>query len=59
MLPQTAGIFLPAALPALSEKTAAAIIPTRMPVGDGTVIKKYGISATPYTCFLTEMARKK
>ena len=59
MLPQTAGIFLPAALPALSAKPAAAIIPTPMQGGDATVTKKYGISVIPCTCFLTEMTRKK
>ena len=42
-----------------SAKPAAAITLTRMPPGDGTVIKKYGISVTPYTCFLTEMNMKK
>ena len=59
ILPQTGDIFLPAVLPALSAKPAVGTILTRMPGGDGTVTKKYGISATPYTCFLTEMTRKK
>ena len=54
-----AGIFLPAAFPALSAKPATAITLTRMLHGDGTAIKKYGISVTPYTCFLTEMNMKK
>lgn len=59
MFSLTAGILLPAALPAVSAAPVADTILPQMPGGDGTVPKKYGFSVIPCTCFLTEMTRKK